>query len=67
MSSDERSAVRLEARLDVSGGARLRGWRRDAESVNEQDWRRGREAEMSNWRISEEEERLERGTDMGHG
>ena len=59
--------MRMEARLDVGGGARLRGWRREAESVNEQDWRRGREAEMSNWRISEEEERLERGIDMGHG
>ena len=59
--------MRLEAILDISGGARLRGWRREAESVNEQDWRRGGEAEMSNWRISEEEERLERRTDMGHG
>ena len=59
--------MRLEAISDISGGARLRGWRREADSVNEQDWVRGREAEMSNWRISEEEERLERGTDMGHG
>ena len=60
MSSKQRSVVRLEARSDVNGGARLR----------EQMSKIGKEEERLRCpigRIGEEEERLERGTDMGHG
>ena len=52
--------MRLEARSDVDGGARLR---ERMSKIGEEEER----LRCLIGRINEEEERLERGIDMGHG